>query len=204
MAQDDRPRSKVARLTEKYDLGPAMGDRMEADWTGASGERSSLRDLADRVNRLVLRTALQDAGESALDGEVANTYRLLADDDASSGSRTEARQRLERSGVDVEELERDFVTYQAVRSYLTEYRNAEYEGPNADQRRENLAETVGRLRSRTASVIESNLRQLRDAGGITLGEFRLLVAVTVLCEDCDRQYGVKELLDHGGCDCGDP
>lgn len=201
MGTDDRPRSKVARLIEKYDLGSAVGDRMEADWTGTAEERTSLRDLADRFNRRLLEAALRDAGESTLDGEVANTYRLLTDGDASTGSQTEVRQRLERSGIDVAELERDFVTYQAVRSYLTEYRNAEYEGPDAEQRRENLAETVGRLRSRTSSVIRSNLRQLRDSGGLTLGEFRLLVSVTVLCEECDQQYGVIDLLDRGGCDC---
>jgi hypothetical protein len=34
--------------------------------------------------------------------------------------RTEASARLEPNGVDVDHLERDFVTYQAIRSYLTE------------------------------------------------------------------------------------
>ncbi|NHN47855.1 hypothetical protein G9464_09625 [Halostella sp. JP-L12] len=200
MAQDDRPQSKVARLIEKYDLGSEVGDRLEADWTGTDGDRMSLRDLADRFNRRILAAAMRDADRPVIDGEAANAYRLLTDD-VSGARRTEARQRLERAGVDVEAVERDFVTYQAVRSYLTEYRDAEYEGTSDEQRRENLAETVGRLRSRTTSVIESNLERLRDAGGFSLGEFRLLVSITVLCEDCDEQYGVAELLERGGCDC---
>jgi len=174
---------------------------MEADWTETAGERSILRDLAGRFNRRLLEAALRDAGESALDGEVANVHCLLTDDDAGSGTRTEARQRLEQPGVDAAELERDFVTYQAVRSYLTEYRDPEYEGPSAEQRRESLVETVGRLRFRTTSVPRSNLRQLRDADGVALGDFRLLVSATVICEDCGQQYGVAELLDLGGCDC---
>ena len=38
--------TKVARLIDEYDLS-GMGARLEAAWTGASGERTSLRDLAD-------------------------------------------------------------------------------------------------------------------------------------------------------------
>ena len=88
-----------------------------------------------------------------------------------------------------------------MRSYLREYRDPEYEGPSADQRRESPVETVGRLRFRTTSVPRSNLRQPRDADGVALGDFRLLVSVTVICEDCGQQYGVAELLDLGGRGC---
>ena len=38
--------TKVARLIEKYELS-GMGAELEAAWTGESGERTSLRDLAD-------------------------------------------------------------------------------------------------------------------------------------------------------------
>lgn len=54
-----------------------------------------------------------------LDGEVRNTYRLLTDEDVSSGMRTAKRNELERAGVDVESVERDSVTHQAIYTYLT-------------------------------------------------------------------------------------
>jgi hypothetical protein len=193
----------VARLLDEYDLGVAYGDELERRWTADGDERESLRDLADRFNRRLLESALTAAGASTVSGEVANLYRLLTADDVSSGMRTEARARLERDGVDVDGLERDFVTYQAIRSYLTEYRDAEYEEPSAAERVESVLGTIQRLRSRLRSITEGSLDRLQSTDRLTLGTFRLFVDVDVLCEDCGAQYGVAELLERGGCDCED-
>lgn len=195
------PANKVARLIDAYDLGSAFGDRLEALWTAEGDERESLRTLADRFNRRLLEVAMTAAGVSTLDGEASNVYRLLTDDDVSSGVRIEARNRLEREGIDVDRLERDFVTYQAIRSYLRDYRGARYENDNERSRTETVVETIQRLRSRTRSVVEKSLAQLRDTGRISLGEFRLFVEIDVLCEDCDTQYGLVELIERGGCAC---
>ena len=196
-----RPSSKVARLIEEYDLGPSFGDELEARWTSDGDDRLSLRDLAALFNRQLLEAAMSDVGMASVDGDVKNLYRLLTADDISSGMRTEARARLERNGVDVDQLEHDFVTYQAIRSYLTEYRSAEYEGISDADRIENVTNTIQRLRSRLRSVVEGSLDQLRTTDRLTLGEFRLLIDVDVLCEDCGAQYDVFGLLERGGCDC---
>jgi len=193
--------SKVERLLADYGLGDSFGDELERLWTAEGDRRESLRDLADRFNRRLLESALQSAGASTVDGEVANLYRLLTDDDVSSGMRTEARTRLEREGVDVDRLERDFVTYQAIRSYLTEYRDAEYEQSSETEQVESVLETIQRLRARLRSITDGSLERLRSTGRLTLGRFRLFVDIDVLCEDCGAQYGVVELLERGGCDC---
>ncbi len=198
---EGRPSSKVARLIGEYDLGAAFGSELETRWTSDGDDRLSLRALADLFNRRLLETAMDDAGMASVDGDVENLYRLLTADDVSSGMRTEARARLEREGVDVDELEGDFVTYQAIRSYLKDYRGAEYEGTTDADRIESATTTIQRLRSRLRSVVEGNLDQLRTTGRLTLGEFRLLVDIDVLCEDCGAQYGVFDLLSRGGCDC---
>jgi hypothetical protein len=198
---DDTPSSKVARLIETYDVEKGLGDELEALWTADGPERKSLRDLADYFNRRLLEAALSSTSAATIDGEVANLYRLLTADDVSSGMRTEARTRLERAGVDVAQLERDFVTYQAIRSYLKTYRGAEYEGTSDEESVENVRETVQRLQSRLQHVVENGLTRLRSTGRLTLGEFRLFVDVDVLCETCGAQYGVVDLLRRGGCDC---
>lgn len=206
MTDDDRAErgqqsSKVARLIDEYDLDDSVGDELVRLWTADGDERKSLRDLASLFNRRLLRSALARSGESPVDGEIENLYRLLADDDVSSGMRTEARARLERDGVDVDQIEGDFVTYQAIRSYLTEYRDAEYQKPPATDQLETVIETIQRLRSRLQSITEDGLQRLRSTDRLTLGTFRLFVDVDVLCEDCGAQYGVIELLERGGCDC---
>jgi hypothetical protein len=200
---DGRPSSKVARLIDTYGFDETFGDELEALWTAEGSRRKSLRDLADMFNRQLLEAALDDAGMSTVDGEVANLYRLLTGDDVSSGMRMEARTRLERNGIDVDELESDFVTYQAIRSYLTSYRDAEYERPSDGNRVESVLDTIQRLRSRLGSVVDGSLDRLRSTDQLTLGEFRLFIDVDVLCEECGAQYGVVELLERGGCDCGE-
>lgn len=194
-------RLKLVRLIDQYDL-QGMGQTLEQRWTAEEDERSSLRDLADYFNRELLSTAMSDAGMQPLDGEVENVYRLLTDDEVSGADRTRMRRRLEREGIDVDKLVDDFVTYQAVRTYLTTHREAEYTQPDRDRTADGV-ENIQRLRGRTATVTEGKLDQLRNSGDITLGEFRTVVDITVLCEDCGGQYEVTELLDSGGCDCPD-
>jgi len=195
-----RGQGKVARLISRYDLPESVGERLESAWTAGGARRKSLRTLADQFNRRLLSEAMADAGVSTVEGEAENFYRLLTDDEVSSGSRIEARRQLEERGVDVDGLTDDFVSYQAIRHYLTEVREAEYDDEPSDPV-ETTDERVSRLRSRLQSVTEDGLDRLRNSGALRLGEHRVFVDVDVLCEDCDAQYGVAELLRRGGCDC---
>jgi hypothetical protein len=191
-------RSKVARLLDAYDLDD-LGDELVERWTRAD-DRESLRTLATYFNQQLLATALQQNGVEPLDGELENTYRLLTADDISEGRRTQARRRLEQSGVDVEQLQSDFVSRQAIHTYLTSYRDVEREETDDDPVA-SVGETVERIRGRLRTISESQLERLRDTGRITLGSFRLSIDVRVLCEDCGRQYDIASFLDRGGCDC---
>ncbi|MEF8790725.1 MAG: hypothetical protein V5A61_11430 [Haloarculaceae archaeon] len=195
----DGRRTKVVRVIDEYGLD-GLGPEMERRWTATGEERMSLRTLATYFNRELLSAAMAEAGVRSLSGEVENVHRLLTDEDVSEADRTRARRRLEREGVDVGTLLEDFVSYQAIRTYLKEDRGAEYSADTGD-RLETEAANVQRLQSRTTAVVESKLDQLRDAGHLSLGEFQTLVSARVVCEDCGSQYEVGELLDRGGCDC---
>jgi hypothetical protein len=191
-------RSKVVRLIEEYDL-QGIGAELEQYWT-ADEDRRSLRELADYFNRHLLEAALDSAGVQHLDGEIENTYRLLADDDVSSADRTRVRRRLERDGVDVDELESDFVTYQAIRTYLKDHRGAEYT-PDETDPLEREQTNIQQLRGRMAAVTEGKIEQLRDSDSLELGEFRILTEIQVVCEDCNTQFDAVDLLERGGCNC---
>lgn len=190
--------NKVARLIEAYDL-QGLGAELERAWT-ATEDRKSLRELADYFNQHLLQHALEAADVQYLDGEVANTYRLLTDDELSSAKSTRVRRRLQRDGIDVEVLTDDFVTYQAIRSYLTEERGAEY-SPSETPPLEREATNLQKLRGRMVSVTTDKLEQLRASDELDLGEFRTLADIQVVCEDCHSQFDVDELLERGGCDC---
>lgn len=193
-------RTKVGRLIAEYDLPAEFGARLEASWTGDGTERRSLRDLADLFNRRLLESAMADADVSSVAGEVDNLYALLTDDEVSAGDRTEAENRLERAGIDVEALRADFVTYQAIRTYL-QRRGATYEQPSDEEQLRKDRERIRGLRSQTATITEDRLASLRNTDRLDLDEFRVFVDVNVLCESCLTRYSIEELFEQGGCSC---
>ncbi|EMA26344.1 rod-determining factor RdfA [Haloarcula argentinensis] len=192
--------SKVAQLIETYELS-SMGAELERAWLGENGQRQSLRDLADRFNQALLVAAIRDAGMDVIDGEPANFYRLLTDDDVSAGKRIEARNRLDRAGIDVDTLEDQFVTYQAIRYYLTEVRGASYEPESEAAQVEQERGTIDRLRSRVETIVRDTVDRLNTADKLTLGDYRVFVSIDIRCQDCGTRYSISDLLDRGGCNC---
>ena len=192
-------RTKVARVIDEYDL-TGMGARLEAAWTGEAGERTSLRDLADEFNEAVLTAALREAGSAPLEFEVSGTYETLssgADADA-----TRARRRLEREGLDAEAVESDFVTHQAVHTYLKRDRDASLPADDGD-RRERKVESIEKLQGRLSAVTESALSSLAAGGDLDRDDYDVLVDVRAVCPDCGVGRPVGELLREGGCGCAD-
>lgn len=194
-------RSKVARLIEEHELS-GIGEELEDRWTRME-DRSSLRDLADYFNRQLLRAVLDSVETEPLDGGVDNVYRHLRDDDVTSGVRQETRARLEQRGVDVNTLENNFVSYQAIRTYLREYRNATPPNNSTTPKthRERKRTTIQQLVSRLVTVTEGSLTELKNAGHLTIGDFDVLVTVRIHCADCDTRVPVSKLLRQGGCQC---
>jgi len=190
--------TKVARLLDTYNLD-GLGDELERSWT-ADDDRRSLRELADYFNQQLLEHRLDQVNEQVLDGESSNIYRLLTADEVSSAERTRVERQLERDGIDIDDLTSEFVTYQAIRTYLKEERGAEYE-PDRKDPVEREKQNIEQLRGRTAAVTEDKLAQLRKNGDISLGGFSTLVDIRVVCEDCSTQRTISELLDSGSCDC---
>lgn len=194
--------SKVGRLLVEHDLS-GVGEELEHRWLGDGGERQSLRDLAQMFNRLLLEAALEREGERPVDGEVENLYRLLTDDGVGTAARTEAETKLNRAGIDVEALRRDFVSHQAVHTYLTKYRLVESPSTaeSAEAAIENRRETLQRLRHRLVAVTERTLESLRDTGHLSISSFDVMVRVSVYCDDCGTTTDVMELLVRRGCRC---
>jgi hypothetical protein len=192
--------SKVGRLIDEYDRS-GLGDQLIDAWTGEGDDHQSLRELADHFNRELLRAAMAEAGMTTLEGEVANTYRLLTAEDVSTGVRTQAETTLDRNGIDPQQLQQDFVSHQAIHTYLTEHRGVEHPTERTKPDRIETADnTIQRLGS-CLVVAEKRLGSLWDSGTITLGTFSVLVDVRVVCEDCGTHADVRTLLASGGCDC---
>lgn len=189
--------TKVARCIDKYDL-PEMGPTLEARWTGESGERTSLRDLAEIFNRTLVEAALRDVDTLPLSVDVGGIYEALR-----RGSRTErlrAERRLEREGVDAEALTADFVSHQAVHTYLR--RNREASPPASTTNTvENRIQTIEKLEGRVAAVAEAAVSGVPAAEDADTPAYEVLVDVKGVCTACGETYAVRDLLTRGGCRC---
>lgn len=196
---EDHPRYKVGKVIKRRSL-VGMGDELEAYWLGKDGEKKSLRELADYFNKAVLRSTFKDNERQYLTGDVENTYRLLTGDDVSSGERTQVRRSLEGDGVEVSALKSDFVTHQAIHTYLTEGRGVEKDH-NSKNQVDSSRKTINRLKNRLVAVTETILNRLNEKNTLVLGDFDVLVDVTVHCSKCGSHAGVLTVLADGGCDC---
>jgi len=114
--------------------------------------------------------------------------------------RAQQRNRLSRVGVDVDRLEQDFVTHQAVHTYLTEVLNVSKETEPADPVEKNR-NRIARLRGRTGAVVENALSELQNTGDIEIGAHDVFVDISVYCSECETQTQLSKLLAAGGCDC---
>lgn len=196
---DDVPRYKVGKVIDRYSLD-GLGDELEARWIGRQGEASSLRDLAEYFNTEVFRSALANTDHHQFGTEIDSLYHLLTDDDVSRGEQTRVRKTLERDGIDVEQLLRDFVTHQAIHTYLTKGRGVEKPTETGD-RLDSARQTINRLRSRLVAVTDTTLTNLRETDVITLGAFDVFVEISVHCNDCGTHKNLLQLLTDRGCDC---
>lgn len=196
---DGRRQTKVERVIDAYDLD-GLGDRLEREWVGDGTDRTSLRDLATEFNVEVLRAAFVEAGESTIASDVESTYRTLTDDDVSRSDEIRKRRELERAGIEVEDVLSDFVTHQAVHTYLTKVREAELTRDDGD-RIERKKETIQRLASRTQVVTDSTLTELARADLLTDRDYETFVNVRAVCNNCGSDYTIDELISQRGCDC---
>lgn len=191
--------TKVARLIDEYDLS-GMGAELEAAWTGASGassERTSLRDLAEEFNERLLEIALREADVASHEVDISGIYGTLQE--GSSSEKTRTRRRLEREGVDVETLSGDFVTHQAIHTYLRKDREASLPERDGDAV-ERKIETIEKLQGRVAVVTETTIESVvSDADEHP--EYDVLVDVRAICSDCGSDHSISDLLRQGGCDC---
>ena len=152
----------------------------------------------------MLESALNDAGVVTLQGELSNTYELLTGDDVTEGARIQARNRLERDGVDVDALLDDFVSHYAIHTYLRDYREVEYPAGDDEDQLEKSVETIQRLTSRLTAVTRRNVENLRSTERLDVGPVDVITDVQVVCEDCGRQYDAVELVERGACECKRP
>lgn len=192
---------KIGTVAARYGLDEISTD-LEVLWTEEGENRYSLRELAEHFNQRVLEAAMLDAGMNPLEGEVANAYRLLTEEESGAGHKVQAEHRLGYEGVPVDEVRDDFVTHQTVYRHLKNCLEAEYERETDPAARlERDVERIESFQNRIGIVVDEIVDRLRGADLFDVGSPTTYVDVRILCEDCGEVYSPRDLLDREGCAC---
>lgn len=194
---------KLARLAVDYGLPDLDHDLV----TRRRTKDDSLRDLAAYVNDSVTATAVFDESELALAAPPGDIRRVVTGDGAGTDLAVDERERiateLEHSTVDVDALERDFVSHETVRTHLDEHLDVDTSRDVDPTTIPDTREMIASIRERDASVVERAIRALEREGRIGHGSVEATLTIRVTCSACGRSYSIDEFLDDEGCRCTD-
>lgn len=186
---------KVGRVGDRYGL-----DDLDGALRHRRSERdASLRRLAAFVNARVLAAVVESAGVETT-GDPLALYETLYGEDAAPERKADVRDRLEYAGVDLEELEGDFVSHQTIRAHLNDCLEVDTSRRGVSSV-EAGREIIEWARDRDEHIIEQTLAQLARKGLLGTGDLEVRHSVTVRCTDCGEAYRPTELLSSGGCAC---
>ena len=186
---------KVDSIADKYGL-----TTLDAELKSLRNEGSSLRELETEINHRILRQAFLNGGQDLLPGEVENIYRLLMNDDVSSGTDVQIQDRLNQADIDPQTLTADFVSYQTVRTHLRSCLGVETSDEN-ELSAEAERETLFSLAGRTERVATDTIERLRSADIFEIGTINVSVTIQVSCTDCNRSYPLATFFDERSCEC---
>lgn len=192
---------KVARLAADANLSA-----LDEELVTRRRDDESLRDLAAFVNDRIVEAALEDADIDV--GATPTQVRLALADDGSGAAdltvseRERIAAKLDRSPVDVDALETQFVSHETVRTHLTDHLDVDTSREPNSATVEETREMIASIRERDASIVEQALHALRRDDRLESGPLDAALTVRVTCTACGQAYAVDELLDEGGCACG--
>ncbi|UHQ96105.1 rod-determining factor RdfA [Natrinema halophilum] len=196
---------KIGRTIEQYgltDLNEEIRHRRD-------GQNASLRVLADYINKQILEAALAEAetdltnvayGAVSADDALSAVYETLADDQIPADREARVRKRFEQNGIDLGEIESNWVTHPTVRSHLNNC--LDIDTSRGIRITTNAARnTIEWARTRCGQVVEQTISRLVSADIVTMQSTDVSVMIQITCPECGNTYRFGELLEQESCAC---
>lgn len=192
---------KVGRLINRHDLDPLIGgtssinDRLLARWTGDDG-RSAIgyRSLTDWFNKQILKRTYQEIGHETIESHLASDYEILTEGDHLE--RIEVEDHLAATGVDVNSLKSDFISWSTMRNHLNDCLDGEKDtDPSSSSWAE---ESVEIARKQAAEKTKAAVRALESKRKLAQGsDAEISVQVLLECPDCPTRVSFETARERG-------
>lgn len=186
---------KLGRVASKYELSGIHAEIKER----RIQEGMSLRELARFFNRRVLDATVGETGADVI-GDPESIYRVLTDEDVPRERRAAVRDQLEFNGVDLDELEKDFVSHELVRQHLRDCLGVKTDRTGVESITE-ASDLIDAIQEREHTILERTLERLQRKNVLSLGEFDMTYTTRITCTECGQSYTIDALLDNEGCEC---
>lgn len=192
---------KVDSLAKRYDLSvpdPAYDSidaYLVARWTGADGRPSEgYKPLTRWFNERVLRRVYESHDRDAMDVHLSTEYDVLTGDEDLRFDELAAD--LSTDGIDVEQLQREFVSWSTMRHHLKGCLEAskEAQSPSTDWE----LNSVKIAQEQTKSKAKSVLRSLASKDRLPQADKADVdVQVKLTCPECSVRVPLEDALGRG-------
>lgn len=182
---------KVCRVLDERGMG-RYEHRLVDHWQADRPQRKGYRQLATWLNVLMLRREMDRAGLSTLGDEAASKYdRLSADDSAVAA---EVSDGLRNSGIDVEALQNDFVSYGVVRTHLKECLGEDHEPTTSNWESDAIEIAQSHAEQKATEAVRALVNKDKLESG---GDVSVHVSVEVECDACHARVPAARALRRG-------
>jgi hypothetical protein len=183
-ASEETCNCKVSRNTTKYGFVD-LYKRLPNLWLGNGYEEHSLRELRDKINVRILRTAVEGEGEETVVGEIESKYDVLTSEEYTAGEKTEVENSLISKGVDIREVREDFVSHQSVANHFYDCLNKK-KGKSSPHE-SNDVRNVRSLKRMAKDRLEQMVEKHRKTGDIDVSdEYRIETDFYIVDEEGNR------------------
>jgi hypothetical protein len=182
---------KVCRVLDERDM-TQYKERLINQWQADKPQRKGYRQLAEWLNVMMLRREMDHAGLSTLGNEPESKYERLRNDDETVSA--EVRTNLRNEGIDVDELDADFVSYGVVRTHLKQCLGLNRAVESTEWERDAIEYT----RDHATGKLEDAVRSLVNKGELAAcGDVDVHVTLEVECDGCHSRVPVDRAIRRG-------
>ncbi len=197
MSSSDSACCKVGRGIQKYGCN-GLNDRLVQEYRH---EDASLRDLERVINQEFTISAIESAGSPTDRDPATLTAILRGDGDSTRREKARLETQLTQAGVDIEQLQQDYVSFRTVKTHLNEHLNVDT-SRNETITIDSARDLIEWAETRCANVIERTIKRLSNANEATIGgDFTVRISPRITCYDCNTTLTITEYLDSNGCNC---
>lgn len=196
---------KIGKNIKKYNLVNLNSELIQR----REDQQASLRDLADFINKQILKSALESVNADItsslytdLSGgnAIVDIYNVLTDDDIPTDRVARIHTRLSQAGVDLESIKDDWVTHPTIRTHFQKCLNIDT-SRTSNITDNDAQDTIEWARSKCAKIVEQTFQRLRNANVVSTGPVTATVVIKVTCERCGATARPTNLIRSRSCEC---